>query len=122
MLTFVLALTLLCSTAFAVSKTKTVNGYGTLRGELEPGSSYSLSTSITTNPDNAYLRCKSEVQNSAGTTLGTKTRTGSRGAVGLYFSWNISGYLNPSRIFSTHEVKGGSTYDSAAVYLNMAVN
>jgi hypothetical protein len=124
MLTFVLALTMLCSTGFAISDSDLATGYGTIFGSLDKtsGSNYHLSTSITTNPDTAFLRCYCQVRNSAGASLGTTTHTSARVAVGLYFTWNISSYPSATRIYSTHEVKGGSIYGPKAVYLNMAVS
>lgn len=125
MLTFALVFTFVCSTAFAGSTSRTiaVDGYGHLTGRLFNNTPvlYQLSTLVDQNPDNAFFSHKFKLLNSVGTTLFSTTRTSSRILVGYGTIESIEGYSDAWRVYSTHEVKGGGTYDSAAIIRNLYV-
>ncbi|HWR20055.1 MAG TPA: hypothetical protein VN608_10570 [Clostridia bacterium] len=102
-----------------------VAGYGTLAATLHNNIDpdfCQLYTSVTQNPDNAYFSHKTQLVNSAGTTLATGTWTSSRGGIGYGTGWDISSYSTAYRVYSTHEIKGGSIYSAAAIYLNISVS
>lgn len=107
------------------SDSTSASGYGTLTGTLHNNIDpdyCQLYTSVTQNPDNAYFSHKTTLVNSAGTTLATGTWTSSRGGIGYGTGWDISSYSTAYRVYSTQEIKGGSIYSAAAVYLNILVN
>lgn len=107
--------------AFAGSDSKPVDGYGTLYGSVSTtsvgGSQVVTVTSVTSNPDNAYLKTKIELQDSGGSTLKPYDKTQEyRG--GTYFPYNfeVPHFDDVSKIFAAHNVQGGGTYDAQVVY------
>jgi|SRR5690625_55876 len=115
-LTFVLLIT--CRTQVLAGKTsKEVAGYGTLVGETNK---VYYVTSVTRNPDNAYLTIKGEIQDINGRVLASSSRQSSRGQTHFSGGWT-SMPPNGYRIFGTHGVQGGSTYSAAAVYTSSRI-
>lgn len=105
--------------AFAVTDSKNVTGYGTLKGSLNYSSKVTYSTSVTQNPDKASLAYKIQYLNKSGATLATTSHTSSD--VTKTSGSRSSLPSNTSSIYSTHEVKGGSKYSASALYLKLSV-
>lgn len=122
---FVLCLAMILSmsvSAFAASDGKSVSAgkYGTLTGQLTSGSLIRHKTKVTSNPDKAILYTKLSCVNAAGKELGKYEEHSARGKK------EISGSLSsaPSgttKIYSTHEVRGGTKNPSKAISLSIKV-
>ncbi|MBU5594492.1 hypothetical protein KQI76_04885 [Amphibacillus sp. MSJ-3] len=108
-----LCLSLMTGSVLADTSKKSVAGYGTLKGTLY-GKDYT--TSVTKNPDKAYLIIKGSMQDKNGKTLvSTQQIKSSRGKTSFSGDWsNISS--NVYVIYGTHGVQGGNKYGAAAVY------
>ena len=125
-LTVVLTLSLsfsITAIAYAGISTKNAGNYGTLTGYTSV-SNYSLSayTSITTNPDNAYLMLQMDAQDISGTSvLDPYYDTSSSGATYLPGYGQLQS-SNAYKVFATHGVQGGSTNPAYAVYTVTSVN
>lgn len=116
LLTLVLLIT--CATqVFAGSASTVTTGYGTLFGQTNK--TYYV-TSVSKNPDNAYLTIKGEIQDRNGRVLAASSRQSARGQTYFAGGWT-SMPPNAHRIFGTHGVQGGSTYSAAAVYTASSV-
>jgi len=106
-------LSLLSVTASANTSSTPATGYGTLTGSLS-GTSYT--TTVTTNPDSAYLTVKDSMQDRNGNTVvSTQEIRSSRGVKSFGGYWS-SVPSNVYVIYGTHGVQGGSRYSAKAVY------
>ena len=111
-------------TAYAASptETKTTTHYGTLTGSVSGTKArVKALTSITKNPDNAYLTIKLDALNTLGVVQGT---TGQRKSpTGIYeydLDWtNLNSNCN--YINGAHGVQGGTKYKADVVYTNTSM-
>lgn len=108
---------------------KEVDGYDFLFGSIAAidsvaeGKAYiHAPTSIKTNPDNAYLRVKIELQNSKGKVLDSGIQTSERGVDYLmgYFllgsDLDLTSFNDVHVAYGAHNVQGGRTYSAQVVY------
>ena len=106
--------------AFAGSSSKSVPGYNTLSGSLDGNGNYV--TSVSRNPDNAYLTIKGVIENRNGSQISTQQEIDSdRGETYHSGSWDWI----PSdayALYGTHGVQGGSRYGARAVYTYSRAN
>ena len=102
------------------------NGYGTLTGKTTQSDVVLTSvTSVTSNPDNAYLRIKVETQTLTGTKVNGRTATSSRGVTSFQDTMRMTvAYEAPLPVsgFATYEVYGGTIYESAAYYTTFIID
>lgn len=105
--------------AFAISKSAGAGAYGTLKATLTGGSKPTYSTTVTRNPDNAYLTYKVEYLNKTGKTLATSSSR-DQGVVKISGS-RSSKPSGTYSIYGTHGVQGGSKYGAAAIYTKVVV-
>lgn len=102
------------------SKSISVGGYVTLSGDLYGTRSQVTSvTSVATNPDQAYLYTVLEAQDRYGNTLRSSgEQLSNRGnRQHTYFFYNLDG--ESTIIYGTLGVKGGTTYSSNAIFLEL---
>ena len=107
--------------AFAGSDSKIVDGYGTLYGSVSTTSTGGYKvvtvTSVTSNPDNAYLKTKIELQDSAGSTLKPYDKQQEyRGGTYFPYDFEVPHFDDVAKIFAAHNVQGGRTYKAQVVY------
>lgn len=106
--------------AFAGSSSKSVPGYGTLYGSLDGSGNYV--TSVSSNPDRAYLTIKGVIQNINGSNISTQQEIDSgRGDTYHSGSWDWIP-SNAYALYGTHGVQGGSRYGARAVYTYSRAN
>jgi hypothetical protein len=105
--------------AFAVSSSKSVSGYGTLKGTLTDKNGISFKTSVTKNPDDATLTYEIEYVNVAGKTL-VHDQSSAQNVVTISGT-RSSRPSGTSTIFGAHGVQGGSKYGSQVVYTKIKV-
>lgn len=113
--------------ALATTASKSVEGYGTLKGILSNTSStsptYLVKTSVTQNTDNAKLRTHLELFTSDGILYSALTFISDAGDTSWYrkIYFSTIDETAASRIYGSHEVKYGSTYDSDVVYTSASI-
>lgn len=115
-----LALVLCFSVAqsvYAGTASTPAGNYGTLTGSTSSSidRKVSGSTTITTNPDNAYLTLTIEIKEMSGNTVGTLPYQSSRGETSLSCP-PTSVFHEAIKAFGSHGVQGGSTNPPKAVY------
>lgn len=106
--------------AFAGSDSKDVDGYGTLYGSVSTtsvgGSKVVTVTSVTKNPDNAYLKTNIELQDLYGYTLTTYDAQQDRGKTSFAHNFKVPHFDDVAKIYGAHNVQGGRTYRAQVVY------
>lgn len=96
------------------SDSKSVTGYGTLRGYIDSGLAY-VYTRISYNNDNAYVTYKVEAQDKYGDRLELYSARSSRGDTFIDDDF-LCLPDGTKHMYGTHGVQGGTKYSSAGVY------
>ena len=114
--------TAMCLSLSIVSfaESKSVAGYGTLNGSISTsnvgGYYVNTSTSISSNPDNAYMKVKIELQDYYGSTLYTDNESSSRGKTSFSYPFEVVHFDDVAKVYGAHNIQGGSTYSAQVVY------
>lgn len=120
----VCCMAMMSMTAFAGTATEPNAGaYGELKGELYGTRAKVTSvTSVTYNPDNAYLTTKLDAKNKQGATLGTSgTQETPKGYLKFTFNWtNLESACYS--VFGAQGVQGGTNQPAKAVYTYTALD
>ena len=120
----VCCMAMMSMTAFAGTATEPNAGaYGELKGELYGTRAKVTSvTSVTYNPDNAYLTAKLDAKNRQGDTLKTTgVRKSSTGILRYTFNWtNVESACYS--VFGAQGVQGGTNQPAKAVYTYTAMD
>lgn len=103
-----------------------VEGYGTLYGWSRAETFLSVldvytETTISQNPDSAYLKVKAEVMNSAGATLDYDEAQSADGATSFSYEFRMDD-ATASAVFVAHNVQGGGQYPAQVVYTRTGVD
>ena len=119
-LAIALALVLCFSVAqsvYASTASTPAGNYGTLTGSTSASidRKVSGSTTITTNPDNAYLTLTIEIKDMYGSNMGTLPYQSSQGETSVSCP-PASVFHESYKAFGSHGVQGGSTNPPKAVY------
>lgn len=97
-----------------------MDGYGTLYGSVSTtsvgGSKVVTVTSVTSNPDNAFLKTKIELQDSGGYTLTTDDDEQDRGKTSFSHNFTVPHFDDVAKVYAAHNVQGGKTYRAQVVY------
>lgn len=104
--------------SFAASKV--VDGYGTLSGTVAATMNtqclINTVTSVTANPDNAYMKVQIEIQDYDGYTLWTDDESSERGRTSFLHDFEVVHFDDVKKIYSAHNIQGGRTYAAQVVY------
>ena len=103
------------------SDSKEVPGYGTLSGSVTAvfdGTNFKIiaPVTITTNPDNAYLKVKIVLENSGGEELYSDFQKSDKGATYLPGVFYVVHFDDVHAIYAAANVQGGGTYPAQVVY------
>lgn len=106
--------------ASASGNSKSVTGYNTLGGSVGAavtgGYRVITSTTVLTNPDNAYLKTKIDLQDMYGNTQASYVDSSSRGATQFLRDFSVPHFDDVNAIYGAHNVQGGKTYGAQVVY------
>lgn len=103
------------------SDSKIVPGYGTLAGSVSAvdnngNCKVKAPTSVTTNPDNAYIRVKITIVDIYGTVLYSDHKDSERGATSYPGEFPVANFDDVQAVYAAHNIQGGRTYDAQVVY------
>lgn len=103
---------------FAASKN--VEGYGTLYGRISTSNSggyyVNTVTTVTSNPDNAFMKVKIELQDYDGSTLHKDESSSSHGETEFSQAFEVIHFDDVHRVYGSHNIQGGNRYQAQVVY------
>lgn len=116
MLTLVLALSTM--TVVSLAAEERMIGYGLSGSSYQDVNMLRTTTTVRTNPDNAYLRTSFKTSDGISNYIDEGSKTSARGALSLKYDPAIYFHIDgiPTIAFCSHEVRGGTTMMAEVQY------